>query len=45
MAFGLSGSDSTFSMLNADPTVAYFTQEGPKAMDYTINGYSLVCDL
>ncbi len=42
MAFGLSGIPNTFRMLGADPTIAYYDEDGAKAVDYMINSYSLV---
>ena len=45
MAFGLSGSDSTLSMFNADVVVADWKESGrPRAVDYYITAYAQVCD-
>lgn len=44
MSFGLSGSDTGFSMLGADVVVAdYISEEkGPRAIDYYLSQYAQV---
>ena len=44
MSFGLSGSDSTFSMIGSDIVVADYRESSqPRAIDYYISDYAQVC--
>ena len=42
MSFGLSGSDTSFSMVNADVVVADWVQAEPRAVDYFITSRAQV---
>ena len=42
MAFGLSGSDTSFSMVNADVVVADWVETDPRAVDYFITSRAQV---